>query len=480
MMKREVRMGTVAAVLPMPGGWCILFRSQPVARTWSSLSDPNGLMRQLEDFDPAMRRQALERLAAGPSVEPVPGGNVNLHFHSFFSYNAEGWSPSHIVWAARQAGLYAAGLCDFDVLDGLEEFLAAGELLGLRVTANLETRVYVKEYAEVDISSPGEPGVTYIMGAGFARPLTEGSPQAETLRRVYREGAKARNIALVERINDQVPQIAVDYDYDVLPLTPAGAATERHIIRAYVNKAEAAFGDGVAAFWAGLLGKSEAEVAGKLGTPTLEEWVRSKLAKRGGLGYIPTSPDTFPPVEDFCAWVLSCRAMPMITWLDGTSGGEADARGSLELMMSKGCVALNIIPDRNWNLKDPPEQATKVANLEAIMGAANDLHLPINIGTEMNRAGLPFVDDLSGPVLSRHRESFLLGARVMVGQTILFRHADFSYVDDERPVAARNAYFAAVGALPPLTRPVAERLQDAGSGRVRELIEASAAQGEWV
>jgi hypothetical protein len=437
------------------------------------------LFEQLDSFDSAVRRQALQRLVAEPSLEPVPGENVNLHFHSFFSYNAEGWSPSHVAWAARQAGLHAAGLCDFDVLDGLEEFLAAGELLGLRVTANLETRVYVKECAEVDISSPGEPGVTYIMGSGFGRALAEGSPQADTLARVYRGGAKARNVALVERINDRVPQIAVDYDYDVLPLTPAGAATERHLIRAYVNKAEAAFGDGLAAFWAGLLGKSEAEVAEKLGTPTLEEWVRSKLAKRGGLGYIPTSPDTFPPVEDFCAWVLSCRAMPMITWLDGTSGGEAEARRSLELMMSKGCVALNIIPDRNWNLKDPQEQATKVANLDAIVAAADDLHLPINIGTEMNRAGLPFVDDLSGPVLSRHKESFLFGARVMVGQTILFRYADFSYVDNEGPAAERNAYFAAVGALPPLTRPVAERLEEVGPAKARELIEAAVADGDW-
>jgi len=100
-----------------------------------------------------------------------------MHFHSFFSYNAEGWSPSHIAWEAKQAGLYAAGLCDFDVLDGQEEFLHAGELLGLRATVNVETRVFLPEYADKEISSPGEPGVSYIMGAGFARPLAAGSPR---------------------------------------------------------------------------------------------------------------------------------------------------------------------------------------------------------------------------------------------------------------------------------------------------------------
>jgi hypothetical protein len=438
-------------------------------------------LQQLDAFDAAQRREALEQLASQPGLEPVPGENLNLHFHSFFSYNAEGWSPSRVAWAAKQTGLYAAGLCDFDVLDGLEEFLRAGELLGLRATANLETRVYVKELADVDISSPGEPGVTYIMGAGFARELPAESPQEQVLTCVYRNGATARNVALVARINDRVPQVAVDYDHDVLPLTPAGAATERHIIRAYVDRAEAAFvkPEAVAQFWARLLGKQACDIHEAMGTPTLEEWVRSKLAKRGGLGYVQPSVDTFPPVEDFCAWVRSCRAMPMITWLDGTSGGEADPYASLELMMGKGCVALNIIPDRNWNLKDPAEQATKVANLDAIVAAADELQLPINIGTEMNRAGLPFVDDLDGPVLSRHKPSFLRGARIMVGQTVLLRYADLSYVDDERPAAERNEHFAAVGALSPLTRPVARRLQEVGPGKAREMIEAAVAARDW-
>ena len=99
-----------------------------------------------------------------------------MHFHSFFSYNAEGWSPSHIAWAAHRAGLYAAGLCDFDVLDGLEEFLQAGELLALRATVNLETRAFVPEYASAEINSPGEPGVTYIMGGGYAAVPEAGTP----------------------------------------------------------------------------------------------------------------------------------------------------------------------------------------------------------------------------------------------------------------------------------------------------------------
>jgi hypothetical protein len=187
---------------------------------------------QLDDFDPAARQAALKTLIAEHGGKLPPAGtNLNMHLHSFFSYNAEGWSPSHLAWEARKAGLYAAGLCDFDVLDGLEEFLEAAARLDLRATVNLETRAFMRDYADVDLSSPGEPGVTYIMGAGFTRLPTAGSSQAEGLDG-YRRRAQERNLALISRINPHVPEIAVDYEQDVLPLTPRGGATERHMIAA--------------------------------------------------------------------------------------------------------------------------------------------------------------------------------------------------------------------------------------------------------
>jgi len=35
----------------------------------------------------------------------------------------------------------------------------------------------------------------------------------------------------------------------------------------------------------------------------------------------------------------------------------------LECMVAKGAAALNIIPDRNWNIKDPEARETKVRKL---------------------------------------------------------------------------------------------------------------------
>ena len=426
----------------------------------------------LNSFDVEDRYEALDKLASDLPGDVAAYGSVNMHFHSFFSYNAEGWSPSRIAWESREAGLYAAGLCDFDVLDGLEEFLRAGRKLQLRSTVNLETRAFLKEYAGAEISSPGEPGVTYIMGAGFVRPPTEGSAQAQGLAG-YRERAGARNLALIRRINAHLPEIALDYDKDVLPLTPAGGATERHIVTAYIRKSKAAFEHPAAAakFWADLLKRSADDVVLLMAdTPSFEEAVRSKLAKRGGIGYEQPSSGTFPPVDEFMAWVLSCGAIPMITWLDGTSAGEKDGRAMLECMMAKGAAAMNIIPDRNWNIANLEMRAVKTAHLKTIVQAADSLDLPINIGTEMNRAGLPFVDDLDNLALRPYRETFVRGARIMVGHTLLFRYAGLSYVGKQAAAefsntAARNAFFEAVGGLPPLDESKARHLEGVGPER---------------
>lgn len=439
-----------------------------------TLPDKERLERRLNSFDSATRRDALAALAAfNESALPAPGGNVNLHCHSFFSYNAFGWSPSRLAWEARKRGFRACGLCDFDVLDGMDEFLAAGHVLGLRTCVHLETRAYVAEQAADDINPPGEPGVTYIMGGGFTSLPEPGSAQATFLESL-RQGARDRNEALISRINTALPQIALDYETDILPRTPKGVATERHIVAAYVDKAVAVFPDPAfrTAFWEPLVKKDSAEAMATEASdrPTFEEWARAALSKRGGIGYVPPTSSTFPPVDDFIAWVRACDAIPLVTWLDGTRPGEASADALLDLMTAKGCAGVNIIPDRNWNFSDPAKAGKMAANLDAMVKAADARGLPIVIGTEMNKLGLPIVDDLDGPVLSKYRESFLRGADILVGHTLLSRVAAMPYLggkaaDAFPSVKDRNDFFAAVGALPPVTEELFESLLDIGPER---------------
>jgi hypothetical protein len=435
------------------------------------MSDDTELIRRLDAFSARDREQSLRTLV-GRTTFPPAGGNVNMHAHSFFSYNAAGASPSRLAFDARRAGLWALGVCDFDVLDGLEETLHAGLIAGLRVTVNLETRAFLREFGTVEINSPGEPGVAYIMGAGFVKVPVSTSPEGRTLT-TWRKQAASRNLALLGRINPHVKEIAIALERDVMPLTPHDAPTERHIIRAYCRKAAAVFPvDAGAAFWARTLGLELSAAVALLGNiPALEEKVRSKFAKKGGYGYEQPTEKTFPPADAFIDWCLACGAVPMVTWLDGTSAGEAHPKAMLDCLMAKGCAAVNIVPDRNWNLKDPAAAALKQTKLREFVAAAEALRLPINIGTELNKDGLPFADDLDGAALKPYAPAFRRGAAILVGHSLLLRYAGFSYAGASArtefggDLTAKNRFFESVGALPPLTEPRAAELAAMGPAK---------------
>lgn len=433
------------------------------------------------------RRKALSDLLSARPICQAESGNVNLHCHSFFSYNAEGFSPTRIAWRAWREGWYAAGLCDFDVLDGQQEFIDAGLALGLRCTVNLETRAFFNEYADRVINSPGEPGVTYLMGAGFAAAVAADTPQGATLAGL-RGQAINRNRRLVARINPHLGDVAIDYDRDVAPLSPGGCPTERHIIRAYVNRAAVILPDAAAraAFWSGILGQPAEAVALLLASPAaLDEMIRARLVKKGGVGYDPPSPDSFPPADDFFAWVRACDAIPMFAWLDGSSEGEAKPLALLKRLRAMGAAAVNIIPERNWNISDPAVQATKTSKLREFVATAVALDLPINIGTEMNKDGLPQIDNLAVRALAPYRSVFTRGAQVFVGHMLLARYAGMPYCgqaaqDEFRDdIAAKNRFYAAVGALPPLTAGIAARLAETGPGNALEALRNSAKNKCW-
>ncbi len=441
----------------------------------------------LNGFDPAERREALEELVRRLKLGQYPiqpeREEVNLHFHTFFSFNANGWSPSRVAWESVKYGLETAGIVDFDVLDGMDEFLSAGDLLGLKSVVGIESRVFVSEMADKVMSSPNEPGIAYFMAGGCFRRPPEGS-EAERILRSMADTARERNIALVDRVNAYLDPVILDYEADALPLTPSGNATERHLLQAYDAKAREAFGcctPELAQFWAGKLGVAQEETAVLLGdTPKLHEKMRSKLMKFGGVGYVPPTSGSFPSIEDAIKMMRGMDALPMITWLDGTNPGEEDTDAFLELLVSKGCVSLNIIPERNWNIKGSEEKALKTRKLREVVEGARRLHLPISVGTEMNKAGLPFVDDFGSDELTPYRRDFVDGARCLYGHTVLARHADFGYFSEKAQAAfgddraAKAAFFTRVGRICIPPRFAGERLgglsePDAVLAAVREL-----------
>lgn len=438
----------------------------------------------LSSFNRNERKAALSSLLSSPSANEF-AGLVNLHFHSFFSFNCENWSPQRIAWEARRQWLFAAGIIDFDVLDGLDEFTEACLQLQLRHSVGIETRAFYREFADKVIDSPGEPGVTYLAGAGFAKLPASGSPQAATLA-MLRATSRKRNEELIARINPNVSAIAIDYDADVLPLAPSGNATERHIISAYVNKAEKQlFDKALIQFWSDTLQLSLGETQYLLSDrPQLEEKVRNRFAKRGGFGYVQPTSETFPAIEVFFDWVRDCEAIPSESWLDGTSEGEKDSLALLECSVAKGARALNLIPDRNWNISDAAVKEKKLKNLYEVCRIAEKLHLPLHIGTEMNRKGLPFADNLNVSELQPIKNQILEGTRIVWGHTLLARYANLGLAGEAAQtqwpdVVKRHQFYAQVGQLPGLNLAQHADLLEKGPSKAFDRISEAAQKGSW-
>jgi hypothetical protein len=75
---------------------------------------------ELGSFNRDSRRYSLQKLyqmLCSGQVSGVPERAwVNQHCHTFFSFNAYGYSPTAYAWESKKRGLYGAGIVDFDVL----------------------------------------------------------------------------------------------------------------------------------------------------------------------------------------------------------------------------------------------------------------------------------------------------------------------------------------------------------------------------
>jgi hypothetical protein len=409
------------------------------------------LEQQLDSFDPTERREALlallEKVKAGKIAFSKPCRFVNLHCHTFFSYNAYGYSPTKFAWLARKAGLAVVGTTDFDVLDALDEFREACRLLGLKGCSGLETRVFVPEFSTRVMNSPGEPGISYHMGVGF--PSSKAPKSQEAFLRGLKQTAQRRNRELMHRVNRYLSPVEIDYERDALMLTPAGNATERHMCLAYARKAVDIFGQTpkLIEFWSQKLGADPV----RLGLPEgrdLLNTIRAKTMKRGGVGYVQPDKGSFPLMADTNRFILAAGGIPVHTWLDGTSDGEQAIEELLDVAMSTGAVALNVIPDRNYT---PGAQDQKVKNLYRVIEVAQRRHLVVVEGTEMNSPGQKFVDDFDTEELAPLLPVFLTGAHIIYAHSVLQRQCGLGYTsawaDKHFGTAERkNAFFEQVGA----------------------------------
>lgn len=121
------------------------------------------LEEQLGSPDLAERQSALyeiaDLLARGTLVAAPERGIANMQCRTFFSRDGSGRSPTALAWLARKHGYAALGIVD-EVLAGVDEFLNACEVLGVRGSAGIE--------APVVLPGPEAQEAIRHLGIGFA------------------------------------------------------------------------------------------------------------------------------------------------------------------------------------------------------------------------------------------------------------------------------------------------------------------------
>jgi hypothetical protein len=284
------------------------------------------------------------------------------------------------------------------------------------------------------------------MGVGFPSALVPDS-QAAFLAGL-RQTAQDRNRELMGRVNEHLSPVELDYERDVLTLTPAGNATERHMCLAYARKAVELFGAGdkLAGFWSAKLGVDAESLELPEGRDLLNT-IRAKTMKRGGVGYVQPGQGSFPQMAETNRFILAAGGMPVHTWLDGTSDGEQAIEELLDVAMSTGAVALNVIPDRNYTPGKPDQ---KVRNLYHVVELARKRHLVVVEGTEMNSPGQKFVDDFDTDELAPLLPVFVEGAQIIYAHSVMQAQCGLGYTSEwaERHFesrADRNAFFEELG-----------------------------------
>lgn len=394
------------------------------------------LEEKLDSFNIEERKSALIELISNiVKVKPNSISDyVNLHIHTFFGYNAYGYSPSKIAWLALKHELTITGIIDFDVLDGVEEFLQAAQLTHIKACVGMETRVYFPEYAKKEINSPGEPGIAYHIGIGFPQVPSE-NHLCDFLHKLKKK-SQHRNIELTSRVNKLLNPVIVDYNKDVLPLTPNGNATERHLCQAYAIKAENIFSNKkeLIRFWTQRLECPENIVELPYGPKLLNE-IRKKTMKKGTIGYVQPDSGAFPTMIEVNKFIIDAGGIPTLCWHDGMSEGEQEEEKLIENAMNCGVQAFSVIPNPAYTPRDPKK---KLDNLHKVVELVDNIGLPIVSGTEMNDHAQTLIDDFDSNKLSSLVPLFLRGGHIIYGHSVIQRQAKMGYMSQWAEKSFKN------------------------------------------
>ena len=364
----------------------------------------NDLIKQLNADTKEERINAVKELKrlidSGEIAVPEKQGYTNNHVHTTYSFSP--YSPAKAVWMALMSGLSTVGIIDHDAINGAEEFIEAGKILGMPTTIGFELRTDWSntKLAGKRINNPDQVSSAYICAHGLPHTQIKNADRYLSGIRAARE---KRSRTMTANLNDIMKShgIVIDYDADVVPLSCAadgGEVTERHILFAIANKIIEKFGKGQALidFLEKPLGlKLSGSQKTLLGDTQCDIYAYDLLnVLKGGFVskiYIDSTTDETPDVREVVKAIKSWGAIPSYCYLgDVAASPTGDKKAQtfedayldelFPLVKDIGFDAIAYMPSRNT-----------IAQLDRVMKMCDEYGFMQISGEDINQPRQSFI-----------------------------------------------------------------------------------------
>ncbi|MBE0652255.1 MAG: hypothetical protein IH594_00565 [Bacteroidales bacterium] len=281
---------------------------------------------------------------------------VNGHFHTPYSYSAFR-DMRQVFEMARSEHIKILGINDFYTMAGYEEFHDLSIDYKTFPLFNIEFMGLLKDEQKNDIrvNDPNNPGRIYFSGKGLDYPVSlEGSGlrKLEMIREESANQTREMFRLAAEHLVSIDSELTLDYEVSLKQYT-RGMMRERHIAKILRELIFDKYKDDESRnviFQKLYRGKEPKAKCGN--SAAVEDEIRSRLLKKGGIAYVQEDSKAFLELDEINRIILDAGGIPTYpVLLDDKNGDYTDyERNSENLyneLSARNIYSLELIPGRN-------------------------------------------------------------------------------------------------------------------------------------
>jgi len=282
--------------------------------------------------------------------------NVNAHFHTPYSFSAFD-SIHEIFEKAEEEKIGVLGINDFITTFGYVEFNDLANRYQKFPLFCIEFMGLMKNEQDkgIRINDPNNPGRIYLCGKGLAFPEQFSESSRILLQRVFDESQRQTK-TMTEKLNVYLKGINAQFELHFEKIKNSyskGMVRERHIAKALRIEILKHYPDkeNFNKFLSILFPNNQIQFD-KNYTTVLDNELRSKLLKKGGIAFVEEDENAFLSLDQIKQIVLDAKGIPFYpVLLDDKNGNytefEADPEKLFIELSKRKIYAVEFIPGRN-------------------------------------------------------------------------------------------------------------------------------------